>query len=166
MQALHRAGADFVASLPDSWFQELLLAIDADPTIRHLPVTREEEAVGIAAGAYLGGLKPVVLTQNAGLLNSCNALVTLHQLYQLPLLMLVSLRGDLGEATFYHMPLGKVTVPVLHGLQIQHWTARSPAEAATVIPEAMATALAARLPVAVLLTRNAMQGEVRHDAEV
>ncbi|HEX6989112.1 MAG TPA: sulfopyruvate decarboxylase subunit alpha [Bacillota bacterium] len=158
LDALKQGGVDFVASLPDSWFHEVMVALDEEPGIIHVPVTREEEAVGIAAGAYLAGLRPAVLTQNAGLLNSCNALVTLNQLYQIPLLLLVSLRGDLGEASFYHMPLGRVTVPLLGSLGVQHWTARTPEDVRLLIPEAMTAALAARLPVAVLLTKSAVWG--------
>jgi sulfopyruvate decarboxylase subunit alpha len=110
--------------------------------------------VGICAGAYLTGLRPVLLVQNSGLLNSCNALVTLNQLYQIPLLMLVTLRGGLGEPIFYHMPLGRWTVPVLEALRVPHWVVQTPEEAETVVADAMTSALSSRLPAAVLLTRT------------
>lgn len=160
LAGLKAAGVNLVATLPETWLHELIARVDADPDIVHVPVTREEEGVGICAGAYLVGLRPVLLVQNSGLLNSCNALVTLNQLYQIPLLMLVSLRGDLGEPIFFHMPLGRWTVPVLDALRIPHWVVQTPEEAETVVVDAMTSALSSRLPAAVLLTRKTTyQGE-------
>src|SRR5260370_13838385 len=83
---LTAAGIDLVATLPDSWLTDLIEAVDADPGMTLIRVTREGEAVGICAGAYLGGRKAAVLAQNAGVLLSVHALAGLAYLRQMPVL--------------------------------------------------------------------------------
>ena len=74
------AGIDFIVSVPCVNLSKLLNMIDEDDEIIHIPVTREEEGIGICAGAYLGGKKTAILMQNSGLGNSINALKSLTQL--------------------------------------------------------------------------------------
>ena len=66
--------------------------VDEDEEIMHIPVTREEEGIGICAGAYMGGHKPAILMQNSGLGNSINALKSLMELYKFPLVIIISHR--------------------------------------------------------------------------
>ena len=75
-------GIDFVVSVPCVNLSRILDMLDADDEITHIPVTREEEGIGICAGAYLGGKKPAILMQNSGLGNSINALKSLTELYE------------------------------------------------------------------------------------
>ena len=70
---LNDAEIDFIVSVPCVNLTRLLKMIDEDPEITHIPVTREEEGIGICAGAYLGGKKTAILMQNSGLGNSINA---------------------------------------------------------------------------------------------
>ena len=74
---LKDAGIDFIVSVPCANLSKILEMIDKDEDIIHIPVTREEEGIGICAGAYLGGKKPAILMQNSGLGNSINALKSL-----------------------------------------------------------------------------------------
>ena len=71
---LKDCGIDFIVSVPCVNLSKLLDMIDEDSEITHIPVTREEEGIGICAGAYLGGKSPAILMQNSGLGNSINAL--------------------------------------------------------------------------------------------
>ena len=71
---LKDAGVDFVVSVPCVNLTKILNMLDSDEDIVHIPVTREEEGIGLCAGAYLGGAKPAILMQNSGLGNSINAL--------------------------------------------------------------------------------------------
>ena len=87
---LKDVGIDFIVSVPCVNLSKLLDMIDEDEEITHIPVTREEEGIGICAGAYLGGKKPAILMQNSGLGNSINALKSLMELYEFPLLMIMS----------------------------------------------------------------------------
>src|SRR5207245_1684313 len=82
LDTLARAGWTFAASVPDKGLDVLLTALDQDPRFIHVHCTREEEAVGLAAGAFLGGRRGVVLTQNSGLGNSVNALTSLIAFYE------------------------------------------------------------------------------------
>lgn len=93
---LKDAGIDFTVSVPCTGISELLARIDEDPEITHVPATREDEGIGICAGAYLGGLRPAIIMQNSGLGNSINALKSLMELYEIPLIMIAIPNGS-GE---------------------------------------------------------------------
>src|SRR5207237_8972978 len=71
---LKKAGIDFVATLPDEKIAEVIRAVETERELKHVPLCREEEGIGICAGAYLAGKKTALIMQNAGFLNSCNAL--------------------------------------------------------------------------------------------
>ena len=153
---LHDAGVGLVASLPDINLLELIARLDADPDIVHVPLSREEEGIGIAAGAWMGGLVPAVLMQNAGLLNTCNALTTTALAFEVPMLLLVWYAGALGDTAF--MRLGEVTEPVLRALGIRSFVPGSAAEARALIPRATTLSRQAMRPVAVLLTKDVIRG--------
>ncbi len=89
-------------------------------SINHIPVTREEEGVGIAAGVSLGGKKPAILMQNSGLGNSINAILSLTKLYGLPLPLIISQRGGKGEKVLAQMPMGKATPNLLKAARIDY----------------------------------------------
>lgn len=88
LQSLQRAGIDVVASLPDAFLVHVLEGLDASNEFLHLPVTREEEGIGICTGAYLGGKRTCMVMQNAGLLNASNALTTTALQIEVPMLLL------------------------------------------------------------------------------
>ncbi len=144
------AGIDFVASVPCVHLQGLLALVDTDPEIRHVPVTREEEGVGIAAGAYMGGKTPALLMQNSGLGNSINALASLNGLYGVPLLLIVSHRGGVGETISGQVPMGRLTPKLLDAMEIPRFIPTL-TEAEEKVALACEIALARRTPAAVLL---------------
>ena len=111
--SLKDTGIDFIVSVPCVNLSKLLDMIDEDEEIIHIPVTREEEGIGICAGAYLGGKKPAILMQNSGLGNSINALKSLDELYEFPLLMIMSHRGTEGENICGQVPMGQSTPRIL-----------------------------------------------------
>ena len=78
---IKQSGIDLILSVPCAMLKGLIKVINAKEQIKHIPATREEEAVGIAVGAYLGGSCPIILMQNSGLGNSINAIKSLAQLY-------------------------------------------------------------------------------------
>lgn len=78
-----------------------------------ITVPREDNAIGLAAGAALAGERTVVLMQNSGLGQSINALASLIVPYRIPILLVVSLRGHLPDTTAENLPMGQITVPVL-----------------------------------------------------
>jgi sulfopyruvate decarboxylase subunit alpha len=120
-QGLKECGIGLVTSVPCINLRELLELIRSDHGIEHLAVTREEEGIGICAGAYLGGKRAAILMQNSGLGNSINALASLDLLYGIPLLMIISHRGVEGEQVSAQVPMGELTVPLLEAMDIPQY---------------------------------------------
>lgn len=147
---LKNSGIDFVASVPCINLQQLLNLINADPEIVHVPVTREEEGVGLCAGAWMGGKRSALLMQNSGLGNSINALASLDFLYGIPLLIIISHRGCDGESIVGQMPMGRLTPGLLDSMEIPRFSPR-PSEAETFVARAWRLAVTKKKPVAVLL---------------
>jgi len=157
-QGMKRAGINFATSVPCVNLQELLALVSGDPDIIHVPVTREEEGVGICAGAWMGGRRAALLMQNSGLGNSINALASLDILYSIPLLMIISHRGCRGESMVGQVPMGRLTAPLLDAMAIPHFSPCS-AEAEEKVAEAWGCACASSRPVAVLLDLEFWRGK-------
>jgi sulfopyruvate decarboxylase subunit alpha len=151
---LKNASIDFVATLPDEKMLELIRAIEKDTDLKHVPLCREEEGIGICAGAYLAGNKTAIIMQNAGFLNSCNALTTTSLQFQIPLLMLIYYAGDIGDRGF--TTLGSVTEPVLQALGFRSYVLRKREEIDEILSGAQLLADDSKKPVAVLLTKSVL----------
>lgn len=151
LAGLKGAGIDLIASVPDINMLQLLNLLYDDQDITHVPVGREEEGIGVCAGAHLAGKTPAMLMQNGGLLNSANGLTTTALQFGIPVLLLIYYAGDLGDNAF-HM-VGLVTEPVLQGLGIKYVVMRDPAKVKQEIAGAVTLANASKRPVALLLTR-------------
>src|SRR5689334_4089478 len=154
LDGLKKAGVNFVASLPDEKMLELIRALEKDADIKHIPLCREEEGIGICAGAYLAGKRTAIVMQNAGLLNSCNALTTTSLQFQIPILMLVYYAGDIGDRGF--TTLGAVTEPVLNSMGFRTYVLRRSHEVNEILRGAQILAEDAKTPVAVLLTKTVL----------
>src|SRR5439155_13167303 len=112
---LHAAGSRHVVYVPDNPLSHVLrLLRDSFPDVTTTLATREEEAFGIAAGLYLGGARPTVMLQSSGLGNSLNALTSLPVPYRIPILIVISLRGDAGEGNAAQIPMGRAVRPIFH----------------------------------------------------
>lgn len=118
-EEIKKSGIDLILSLPCILLKGLLKLIDEKNEIQHIPITREEEGVGIAAGAYLGGKTPAILMQNSGLGNSINAIKSLLQLYKIPVVFIMSHRGADGEKILAQIPMGQLTPDLLDLLNIR-----------------------------------------------
>ncbi len=116
---------DLILSLPCILLEGLLEVIEERNEIQHIPITREEEGVGIAAGAYLGGRTPAILMQNSGLGNSVNAIKSLLQLYEIPVIFIMSHRGTEGEKIAAQIPMGRLTPDLLDLLKIKKFIINS-----------------------------------------
>src|SRR5215208_4680722 len=95
--ALRASGIRLVSALPETWLVHLIRMAEDDPGMILVRLAKEEEGVGIFAGAHLAGVKSAMLMQNHGFLASINGIVSCAQLYRIPLLMLISHRGEFGE---------------------------------------------------------------------
>ena len=106
-----------VAIVPDAGHSRLIRLCESDPNKRVVTLTTEEEGVALLAGAWLGGEKGVLLIQSSGVGNCINML-SLMQSCQLPLLMLVTMRGDWGEFNPWQVPMGEATQPTLEAMGV------------------------------------------------
>ena len=158
-QGIKAAGIHSLSALPETWLVYLLQMADDDPHMQLVEVAKEEEAIGIAAGAYFAGEKHALLMQNHGFLAAINGIVSLAQLYHIPLCMLVALRGHWGEPYPWHTRGGIVTEEVLRALGIPFEYARDPAKVGKQIAEAYTFSQSSLSPVALLLTRDLMEAE-------
>ena len=151
------AGIKSVSALPETWLGLLLQRAEDDPDVQLVQVAKEEEAIGIAAGAYFAGTPHALLMQNHGFLGAINGIVSLAQLYHVPLCMLIALRGHWGEPYPWHTRGGIVTESVLRALSIPFEYARDPEKVAKQIREAWTFSQSSLSPVALLLTRDLME---------
>jgi sulfopyruvate decarboxylase subunit alpha len=141
--------------VPDNPLSHILRALQTDhPDIRATLATREEEAFGIAAGLYLGGARPTVALQSSGLGNSLNAIGSLLLPYEIPVLMLVSMRGEDGEWNAAQRPMGLAVRPILDAFQIPHVLVAEARNASAIVRQAGVQAFDSRRPVACLLPRQ------------
>ncbi len=151
---IKNAGIDFIATLPDEKMLEVIRAVETDTGFKHVPLCREEEGIGICAGAYLAGKKTALIMQNAGFLNSCNALTTTSFQFQIPILLLIYYAGDIGDRGF--TTLGSVTEPVLRAMGVRSYVLRKTEEIDDTLRGAQILAEDSKTPVAVLLTKSVL----------
>jgi sulfopyruvate decarboxylase subunit alpha len=157
LETLKRLGFGAAVAVPDSWLGEILVRIEHEPTMRLIRATHEEEALAIACGARLGGVRTALMVQNAGLLSMGAGMVCLAQRYQFPLLILVSYRGTPDDPVFYHVPKGRVTEPVLRGLALPHTRVDRHRPISPQVEAAATYAEEASSPFALLLAREDVQ---------
>jgi sulfopyruvate decarboxylase subunit alpha len=157
--ALKAVEVRLISVLPETWLVPTVRLANEDPEMTVVPVAKEEEAVGIAAGAHFAGTKSALLMQNHGLLSSVNGIVSLAMLYKIPLLMLISYRGGLGERDPWQTMGGSKTIPVLQALGIPYDELSDPASVAKQVRDAQSLAESSLAPVALLLTRSLMWEE-------
>ena len=134
----------------------LLGLLDAEPRYGYLSAVREDAAIGAAAGAYLGGGRPVVFMQNSGLGVSLNALASLTLLYELPLLLVVSWRGEGGRDAPEHLLMGQVTDRLLDTIGVPH-ILLDPAILDEQVAEAAARIEQSSRPVALIVRKGILE---------
>jgi sulfopyruvate decarboxylase subunit alpha len=157
--SLRDAGVRIISALPETWLVHLIRFAEEDPEMTLVRLAREEEGVGISAGACMAGVRSAMLMQNHGFLASVNGIVSCTQLYRIPLLMLISHRGEFGERDPWQTEGGGVTTHVLDALRIPRMNLESPDHVARRIMKAQTLAYSASRPVALLLLRDLMWEE-------
>jgi sulfopyruvate decarboxylase alpha subunit len=144
-EGLHAAGSRHVVYVPDNPLSHVLRILGRDYLdVRTTVATREEEAFGIAAGMYLGGARPTVMLQSSGLGNSLNAITSLVIPYKIPALVIVSMRGDVGEWNDAQVPMGRAVRAICDAIAVPHVTADVPESTAATVRLAGETAFATR----------------------
>ncbi len=154
--SLKACGIELISALPETWLVHLIRLAEEDPETILVRLAKEEEGVGLSAGAHFAGVKSAMLMQNHGFLASINGIVSAAQLYKIPLLMLISYRGEFGERDPWQTEGGLVTIPLLDAMRIPYERLDDPASAHASIDKAQVLAQSALRPVALLLTRDLM----------
>ncbi len=144
-------GVRQVGYVPDAGLSDLITACEGDNDIRTVLLTSEEEGVGLAAGAWLGGEKAALLMQSSGVGNTVNAIGSLITACQMPLFLVVTMRGQYGESNPWQIPMGQAVAPVLRSLGVRVFEVESDREAADAIEAGLKMAFLSNAAVAVLI---------------
>src|SRR2546421_10619968 len=153
---LAECGVKLVASLPDNWIGELITHLEGDQRFRHVPVNREESAIGLCAGAYMGGLGSAALMGASGFMTCIYAITKINYSYEVPLLLLMTLRGSFGDHHKHHISNGLYLQPVLQAIDLPYVIV-SRAEDLGEIGRAYRHSRTFARPSAVLLTRELLR---------
>lgn len=112
------ADIGFVTTVPCKQLAGVIEAIDRHPAIHHVPSNKEDEGMGLCAGAWMGGKRSCIIMQNTAIGVTINTLATLIQFYRMPLPMLISYRGELGEPVACQVEMAVHTKALLNQLHI------------------------------------------------
>lgn len=152
VRVLKRNKIDLVTYVPDNILRPLIDAIEADPFFSVVAPAREEEAIAIVAGAYMGGRRGIVLMQTSGFATIANALASLACPFQLPVVMVVSERGTMGEFQKGQSLVCRTMRPVLESLGIEHFAIQDKAHVEFAADNLIRQAFATQEPSAIILS--------------
>ncbi len=124
VEGLKEAGVKFVSFLPDGWLKEIYFRVMKDPAFITIPVSNEGVGIALCCGAWLGGLKAVMLMENTGVRMACDQLARLGMSVGLPAFMIIPYRGDIGDKHTYAVAHGRTMLPVLEALRIPYLIVR------------------------------------------
>ena len=160
LQTFKRNNVRLVPYVPDRVLTRLIREIHADPFFTAFPTAREEEAVGIVSGAWMGGMRGAVLMQTSGFATLANVLASLALPYQIPLIMFVSERGTLGEFNYGQALVCRTMRPVLDSLAVEHHTVTRLDEFEFIADRSIKQAVTTQAPVALILSPLLTGGKV------
>jgi len=152
-QALSRLGFGVVGFVPDAGHKRLIELCQGDPRMRAVVLSTEEEGIGLAAGAWLGGQKTALLMQSSGVGNIVNALGMVREC-RFPLLLLVTMRGEYGEFNPWQVPMGQATAAVLGAMGVAVQQAQAAAEVPALADAAARLAFGGYCAAAVLISQR------------
>lgn len=127
LKGLRRAGVSVACYLPDSLFRPLYPAMDAADGLRTIRVTNEGEGAAICGGVFLSGKRAVLVMENSGLRASVEPLARMGLGAGIPVVMLMSYRGEMGENNWWAIPHGITMEPVLNALRTPYRIVRETA---------------------------------------
>src|ERR1700712_782798 len=160
VEALKRNDIQLVPYVPDRVLTTLIKNIHADPFFTTFPAAREEEAVGIVSGAVMAGMRGIVLMQTSGFATLANVLASLPVPFQIPVLLMVSERGTLGEFNLGQAMVLRTMRPVLDALSIPYHTITRLDEVEFIVDRSIRQAVATRQPACFILSPLLTGGQV------
>ncbi len=152
VQVLRANQVRLIAYVPDNVLAPLIRALHADPWFTVICPAREEEAVGIVTGAHMAGMRGISLMQTSGFATIANALASLVVPYQIPLLMMISERGTLGDFQLGQAIVCRTMRPILETLGIEHFAITRLEDVEFVVDRMIKQAFATQAPAAMILS--------------
>jgi sulfopyruvate decarboxylase alpha subunit len=156
-------GVSVVGHVPDAGHTALIQRCERDPSMHVVTLTTEEEGIALAAGAWLGGTRSVVLMQSSGVGNCCN-LLGLPRILAGPLALLVTMRGEWGEENPWQLPAGQAVPDLLRTCGVRVHRADHADDVAPAVTSALALAYASNDRVAVLLGQRLLGAKAFEEA--
>ena len=153
IDSLKLSDTSLIAYVPDISIDRVTSKIDEDPYFHLVSCTREEEAVGIAVGAYATGRNSAVFMQSSGFGNSINAIASLCIPARTPIPIFMNMRGGPGEFNIAQVPMGRATRPILDQLGLVHFTLDDEYNMDKIVNGAIKLCHANRQPVAICMTQ-------------
>ena len=157
--ALKVAGISQIGYVPDAGHRHLIESAHADPAMKAVVLTTEEEGIALAAGAWLGGARCALLMQSSGVGNCINML-SLPVSCRMPFLTLVTMRGEWREFNPWQVPMGTATPHVLTAVGVHIRRAERPDDVAELVAASAALAFDTQIPVAVLFSQQLIGAKV------
>ncbi|WP_426243634.1 hypothetical protein [Nocardioides sp. LHG3406-4] len=158
VEALREAGVSLVGTLPESHLKSVYVAIDRDPAIDLVRVSNEADLPGIVAGAYLGGVRALMIMENSGLRQACEPIARFAFAHHVPLVIVVSYRGDFGEPNWWGHNHAQVMGPLLEALRIPMRVVDRIDDLKPMVRKAFDHAGASQWPVCLVLTGECTEG--------
>ncbi len=152
-RALKRRAVRQMSYVPDAGHTRLIQLFTTDPEVVTNVLTTEEEGIAIAAGAWLGGQRSVLLMQSSGVGNCINML-SLATITRTPLLMLVTMRGEWAEFNPWQVPMGQATEPALAAIGVRTFRAETPEDLIAITDSAATLAYDSDQQVAVIISQR------------
>ena len=149
-----------IAYVPDVSIYQATQLMEEDPFFHVVPATREEEAIGIAAGAYAAGRNAAVFMQSSGFGNCVNALASLCIPCRIPLPLFINLRGQVDEFNIAQVAMGRSTRPILDVLGLSYFTLDNPDTMERIVSGALKLCYASREPLALCMTPLLHGGQI------
>lgn len=146
-----------MAYVPDAGHSKLIQRFEADPAVCSTVLTTEEEGIAVAVGAWLGGVRSVLLMQSSGVGNCINTL-SLPVIARVPLLLLVTMRGEWAEFNPWQVPMGQATEASLKAIGVRTFRADNEDDLLAILPAACVEAFDGDQQIAILIGQR-MLGE-------
>ena len=149
---LKKKEVSLIVFVPDISIDRVTGLLEQDPYFHVVAATREEEAIGIAAGAFAAGRNAAVFMQSSGFGNSINAICSLCIPCRFPIPFFINMRGEIGEFNIAQVPMGRATRPILDVLGLPFYTLTTEDRLDKVVGGALKLCYSSREPVALCLT--------------
>ena len=154
---LASCGVRLVASLPDNWLTDVIDAVKQDDRFMHIPVNREESAIALCSGAYMGALGSAALMGASGLMTVIYAITKINYTYEIPIFLMATLRGAAGDHHKHHVANGLYLLRVLDAINMPYAIIDKPDEISLISTFYRQTRTVSRAML-VLFTRDLLRG--------